>query len=155
LSYDRSTRDIQNLTERDSGVHVELGDDAKYEVKGDGTILFQLELGGSFDDHDVLYVLGLKNNFLSILSIEDMDFAVTFQRGQVVICQKKDSPNTTIIIGVREGSLYRLQGNPVKDLVYDNDSLCEIWHMRLRHLHDRVFPILRKIVTGLQKFSVE
>jgi hypothetical protein len=35
--------------ERGSGVHVELGGDAKYAVKGEGTIFFQLESKGSFD----------------------------------------------------------------------------------------------------------
>jgi hypothetical protein len=46
--------------ERDSKVHVELGVDVKYEMKGEATVLFQLELGGSFDAQDVLYVPGLK-----------------------------------------------------------------------------------------------
>jgi hypothetical protein len=36
---------FNSLTETDSGIHVELGDDAKYAVKGEGTILFQLESG--------------------------------------------------------------------------------------------------------------
>jgi hypothetical protein len=34
---------FNNLMEKDSGIHVELGDDSKYAVKGEGTILFQLE----------------------------------------------------------------------------------------------------------------
>jgi hypothetical protein len=34
---------FNSLTEKDSGTHVELGDDAKYAVKGEGTIMFQLE----------------------------------------------------------------------------------------------------------------
>jgi hypothetical protein len=33
--------------ERDLYVHVELGDDSKYVVKGKGTFIFLLELGGS------------------------------------------------------------------------------------------------------------
>jgi len=33
----------------DLGIRVELGDDAKYVVKGEGTILFRLESEGSFD----------------------------------------------------------------------------------------------------------
>lgn len=49
------------LTEEDLGVHVELGDDAKYAVKGEGTVTFQLELGGLLDAQEVLYVPGLKN----------------------------------------------------------------------------------------------
>jgi hypothetical protein len=48
------------MMEKDSGIHVELGDDAKYGVKRKGTILFHHESGGSFDAHDVFYVLGLR-----------------------------------------------------------------------------------------------
>jgi hypothetical protein len=47
---------FNSLTEKDSGIHVELGDDAKYAVKGEGTILFQLESSGSLEAQDVLYV---------------------------------------------------------------------------------------------------
>jgi hypothetical protein len=35
---------------------VELGNDAKYAMKGERTISFQLELGGLLEAHDVLYV---------------------------------------------------------------------------------------------------
>jgi hypothetical protein len=64
--------------ERDSDVHVQLGDDAKYAVKGEGTIMFQLESGGSLDAQDVLYVPGLKKNFLSVSTMEDKGFFITF-----------------------------------------------------------------------------
>jgi len=40
---------FSSLTERDSNVHVELGDDAKYEVKGERTVTFHLESRGSLD----------------------------------------------------------------------------------------------------------
>jgi hypothetical protein len=65
---------FSSLMERDSYVHVELGDDAKYAVKGEGTITFHLESGGSFDAQDVLYVPGLKKNFLSVSTMEDKGF---------------------------------------------------------------------------------
>ena len=45
---------FSSLTDTNSGIHLELGDDAKYAVKGEGTILFQLESRNSFDSHDVL-----------------------------------------------------------------------------------------------------
>jgi hypothetical protein len=99
---------FSSLMERDSDVHVELGDDAKYAVKGEGTITFQLESGGSLDAQDVLYVPGLKNNFLSVSAMEDRGFFITFQRGKVLIHPEKSSPDTTMVIGVREGTLYRL-----------------------------------------------
>jgi hypothetical protein len=55
-----------SLTERDLDVHVELGDDSKYAVKGDGIVMFHIDSGGSLDSHDVLYIPFLKNNFLSV-----------------------------------------------------------------------------------------
>jgi hypothetical protein len=63
------------LTEKDLGIHVELGHDAKYVVKGEGTILFQLESSGFSLAHDVLYVPRPKKNFLSVLIMEDMGFS--------------------------------------------------------------------------------
>jgi len=57
---------FSSLKKKDSRIHVELGDDAKYEVKGEGTILFQLESSDSLETWDVLYVRGLKNNMLTV-----------------------------------------------------------------------------------------
>ena len=38
---------FSRLTKSNSEIHVELGDDAKYAVRGEGVISFKLELGGS------------------------------------------------------------------------------------------------------------
>jgi hypothetical protein len=56
----------------------------------------------------VLYVPVLKNNFLSISVMEDRGFVVTFQRGKVLIHPDKSSQETTVVVGVRDGTLYRL-----------------------------------------------
>jgi hypothetical protein len=69
---------FSSLTEKDSGIHVELDNDAKYAVKGVGTILFQLESGGLLEVKDVLYVLGLRKNLLSVSAMEDKGFVVKF-----------------------------------------------------------------------------
>jgi hypothetical protein len=89
-----------------------------------------LESGSSFDAHDVLYIPGLKKNLFSISAMEDRGFAVTFHRGQVLIRPKKASSKSAMVVGVREGTLYRLQGKYVEALVHDNDNLCELWHRR-------------------------
>jgi hypothetical protein len=99
--------------EKDSGTHVELGDDAKYAVKGEGTILFQLESGGLLEAQDVLYVPKLKKNLLSVSVLEDRGFFIMFKKGKVLIRLEGAIPDTTMNIGVREGKLYRLQGKPV------------------------------------------
>jgi hypothetical protein len=133
---------------------VELGDDAKYVVKGEGIITFHLKSGGLFDAHDVLYVPGLKKNLFSVSAMEDRGFVVTFQRGQVLIHLEKAIPDSAVVIGVREGTLYRLQGKLVQDFVHVSDNLCELWHRRLGHLHYRALLILRGIVTSIPKFKI-
>jgi hypothetical protein len=39
--------------------------------------------------------------------------------------------------------------------VHNSYNLCDLWHKRMGHLHHRALPILREIVTGLPKFSIE
>jgi hypothetical protein len=92
---------------------------------------------------------------LSVLVMEDNDFAVEFKNQQVLIRLKESSPNITQVIWVREGNLYRLQGETVRALVHNSDSLCELWHKRMGHLHHKALPIPREIVIGLPKFNTE
>jgi hypothetical protein len=87
---------------------VDLVDDSKYVVKGEGTILFQLDSSGLFKAHDVLYVPELKKNFLLVLVLEDKGFVVMFKKGKVLICTDGAILNTIVSISVREGKLYRL-----------------------------------------------
>jgi hypothetical protein len=75
-----STRQLfSSMKKQGLGVHVELGDDAKYLVARVGTIPFQLESGNSLEFDDVLFVLGLRKNLLSVLVMEDQGFAVEFK----------------------------------------------------------------------------
>ena len=62
---------------------MELGDNAKYAVKGIGTTSFQLESGDSLHMRDVLFVPELKN-LLSISALEDRGYRVAFVDGQVL-----------------------------------------------------------------------
>jgi hypothetical protein len=39
--------------------------------------------------------------------------------------------------------------------VHNNENLCKLWHENMGHLHHKVFPILRDIVTGIPEFSIE
>jgi hypothetical protein len=146
---------FSSLTEQDSGAQVELGDDAKYLVARVGTIPFRIQSGNSLYFDNVLFVPGLGKNLLSVLFMEDKGYAVGFKNQQVLIRPKESSPEATQVIGVREGNLYRLQGEPIRALVHRSDSLCELWHKRMGHLHHKVLPILREIVTGLPNFSIE
>jgi hypothetical protein len=68
---------------------VELGDDAKYVVKGEGTILFHLESRGLLEAQDVLYVPKLKKNFLSVSVLEDMVFLSCSRKGKYSYIQRE------------------------------------------------------------------
>jgi hypothetical protein len=97
------------VKDKDPYFHVHLGDDAKYPVKGEGKIAFNLNSRGLLYSQDVLYVPCLKNSFLSVSVMEDMVFDVTFERGKVLIHPKKSILNNAVVVGVREGNLYRWQ----------------------------------------------
>jgi hypothetical protein len=124
-------------------------------VRGQGATQFQLKSGGSFDPQEVLYVPGLKKNLLSISVTEDKGYAVTFHRGQVFIYLERASLDIAMRIGFKEGNLYRLQGKPIQALVHNTESLCELWHRRMGHLHHRALPLPRQMVTGLLDFSLD
>jgi hypothetical protein len=72
----------------DSNLHVELGTNAKCGVEGVGMVGFQLESGGSLEVVNVLYVPELKMNFLSVSTMEDKAYAITFEDGQVLFGRK-------------------------------------------------------------------
>jgi hypothetical protein len=147
---------FNSMKNKDSRIYVDLSDDAKYAVKEERTILCHIESGCSFEAKDMLYVPGLRKNFLSISVMKDKGFVVTFKKGKVLIHPKGDSLDTIMRIGVREDKLYELKGNSVyTTLVHDSDNLCEIWHMRMGHFHYRALLILTYISIGLSNFIVE
>ena len=52
---------------------VELGDEKCYNIEGVGSISFRLESGARLHVDEVLYVPGLKKNFLSVKSLTTRD----------------------------------------------------------------------------------
>ena len=57
---------LENFKELKVTSKVELGDDANYEIKGIGSVLFHLDSGDTLHLQDVLFVPGLINNFISV-----------------------------------------------------------------------------------------
>jgi hypothetical protein len=97
----------------------------------------------------------MKKNLLSISVMEDKGYEVNFWRDQVFIRPEGASTNTALRIGVHDGNLYRLQGHLVQVLMHTSESLCELWHRRIGHLHHRALPLLRQMVIGLPDFSLD
>lgn len=146
---------LTNLSERESPLHVELGDDARYAMKGVESTSFWLDSGDILHMSDILFVSGLKKNLLSILALEDKGFKVAFVDGQVLVWPKDSNMDSAGVIGVREGGLYKLTSRPVQALVHDSINICMLWHRRFAHLHCKDLPSLRKMVTSLPEIQVE
>jgi hypothetical protein len=62
---------LSELVEKDSRLHVVLGDNARYAVKGTRTTSLQLDSGIPLHLSDVLFVPGMRRNLVSISALED------------------------------------------------------------------------------------
>jgi hypothetical protein len=93
------------LSKKDLDLHVELGTNAKCGVEGVGTVRFQLESRGSLEVADVLYVPELKKSLLSVSTMEDKRYVITFEDGRVLIWPKRSSLDSTRVHGNREANL--------------------------------------------------
>jgi hypothetical protein len=60
-----------------------------------------------------------------------------------------------IVIGVQEGSLYKLNGCSDSTLVHNIVNPSEIWHRRFAHLRYKALPIVRKMVTDFPEVQVD
>ena len=69
---------------------------------------------------DVLYVLCLKKNLLSISALDDKGFRVAFVDGQVLMWPRGKTIDDATIIGEQEGGLYKLKGQPKQALIHDS-----------------------------------
>jgi hypothetical protein len=146
---------LTDLVEKEFRLHVVLGDNARYTVKRVGSSTFQLDSDIPLQLSEVLYVLGMKRNLVSISSLEDNGYKVTFSEGKFLAWHKNSHMDSARMIGVRENNLYRLIVRPVQALLHDIISLSELWHRRLAHLYYRSLPILGKMVTGLLEIHIE
>ena len=79
-----------------------LGDDYQYPIKGVEESNHKLNSGNSLKMKDVLYVLGLKKNLLSISALEKKGFRDAFIDGEVLMWAKGETLNKAIIIGNEE-----------------------------------------------------
>ena len=59
---------------------------------------------------DVLFVPGLKKNILSMFALDAKGIRVAFVDGQVLMWPKEKTIDDAIVIGEKEGGLYKLKG---------------------------------------------
>jgi hypothetical protein len=98
-----------------------------------------------------LYVPGLKKNLIYVAVLEDKGYRVIFMDKKALLWSKNQELNSAIVIGVREGGVYKLPGH-IQTLVHASVSPSELWHRRFGHLHYKVLPGLQKMVRGMPTF---
>ena len=83
---------------------------------------------------EVLYVVGLKNNLLSISALDKKGYRVSFIDGQVLMWSKGKTFEDVVVIGEVEGGVYKIKGHPETTLVHETTKSSELWHRRLAHI---------------------
>ena len=78
---------FSELEEKDLQMHIEMGNDGRYSVTG--TITFERESGNPFLLKNVMHVLGLKRNLVSVTMLEDKGYDVVFSEGKAFLRHKK------------------------------------------------------------------
>jgi hypothetical protein len=104
---------------------------------------------------NILDVPGLKKNLISVSALEDKGYVVGFSRGRVLVWERNSSMDSAVVIGIREGGLDVLLGKPVQALAHDDISLSELWHRRFAHIHYRILPSVKQLVTGFTYLQVK
>eukprot|EP00253_Pinus_taeda_P013641 PITA_13641 len=144
---------LHNLIDKETNLEIVLGDNMKYPVKGVGNVSLKLNQGNMIHLQDVLYVPDLKKNLVSISTMEDKGYKVTFGDGKVRVW--KSNVKDVFTLGFRVDSLYQVGGSLLGVMSCDTSLQSELWHHRFAHLHYKALPDVRQMVTGMPEFQVE
>lgn len=112
------------LEEKMLDFYIELGVNAKYHATSVGMIKFQRDSGKPLLVEDMLYVHGMTKNLISISTLEEKGYIMTFEGGKLYI-----HPNNfklEKVIGFKHGSLFRIQFEPSHALVSNCRGLGEL-----------------------------
>ena len=117
-----------NLSKHESLHKVKRGDDYQYPIRGSGEASYKLDFGKSLKMKDVLYVLGLNKNLLSISTLDAKGMRFEFVDGQVIMWPEGKTIDDATMIGEEYNVLYKLKGHPKQALVHESIEPSEIWH---------------------------
>jgi hypothetical protein len=146
-------RNLSSMKDKETPHRVELGDNNSYAVKGTVQATIKMESSNSIHLSNVLYVLGLKKNLVSISCLEVKGDRVASVDGKVLVWSKDSKIENTRVIETREGRLYKLLGQNTQALVHDEIKPTELWHKRYAHLHYQGLQSLKQMVAGIPKLQ--
>jgi len=88
-------------------MHIEMGDDSKYSVTSVGIITFQSEHVAPLSLKNVMRVLRLMKNMVSIAMLEDRAYDVIFSKGKAFL--QHIALRQVKKIGIRVQNLYKIE----------------------------------------------
>jgi len=98
-----------------------LGDNNTYPVKGFGNVKFDLDYGESVILHELMYVLELKKNLISISYLEEKEVRVSFINGKVFSWSKVSRMRDAFTPRSSVEGLYKVNGKPLLAMVHNTD----------------------------------
>ena len=87
-------------------MHIEMGDDGRYNATRIGTIAFHRASSKLFQLKNLMHVPGLKKNLVSFAMLEDKGYDVVFSEGKFFLQHKATGKAKKI--GIRVENLYRI-----------------------------------------------
>ena len=147
--------DFVHLQKLNSPLMITLGDGGTLQAVGRGNIMLGMKLPHNKTEectlYDVLYVPGLAYNLLSVPAASRKGKVTSFSGS---VCEIRNSQGKLIACGHREGSLYYLSCDSIKEQVHFsqlNMGNGAIWHRRFGHLSFSGLQSLQKysMVVGL------
>eukprot|EP00253_Pinus_taeda_P005132 PITA_05132 len=122
---------FNTLEEKDLKMHIEMGDDGKYNVLGVGMVAFQREHGAPLTLIDVKYVPGLKKNLVLVAMLEDKGYDVVFSKGKTFL--RHIATSQTKRIGIQVKNIYKLEVDDCaalssKEELVQIQDIGELWH---------------------------
>jgi len=127
------------------GGSVSMANGSVCNIVGIGSISFRTHKGQLCTIQEVRHVPLLTNNLLSLSTLDSKGFSFKGEGGYLNVYKGSD----VVLRGVKQGSLYVLQGSTVTgsiavaSAVNDADQT-RLWHMRLAHMSERGMQILSK-----------
>jgi hypothetical protein len=79
---------FSDLEEKDLRMHIEMGDDGRYNANGIGTITFKRESGKPFQLKNVMHVTGVKKKLVLVTMLQDKGYDVIFSGGKAYLQHK-------------------------------------------------------------------
>ena len=136
---------FKNFRESNIAMKVYLGHDTGYVIKGYGDVPFVPPNGNIWNIHDVMYILGIKYNLISISRITDQYLKVELFKSHCVIKDMLDQMKS-IATGVCVRRLYKLDVRSVSHQALASSAMSveNLWHQRFGHINFSDLLLLQK-----------